>query len=35
MVFFAALFLSSILMVISLFYILLELVSIGCDPERH
>jgi|AGFS01.1.fsa_nt_gi hypothetical protein len=35
MIFLAAILLSLLLSVTSLIYILLELVSIGCDPERH
>lgn len=35
MVFIAALTLSFLLCVAGLIYILLELVSIGCNPERH
>lgn len=35
MVFIAALTLSFLLCVAGLIFILLELVSIGCNPERH
>jgi len=35
MVFIVALILSLLLCVAGLIFILLELVSIGCNPERH